>query len=69
VKQGTIKFYASTRGYGFIEQEGEGDIFFHLNNFESDLDPVMGMKVSYELGVSPKNDKPEARNVTPMGAV
>jgi CspA family cold shock protein len=69
VKQGTIKFYASVRGYGFIEQDGGDDIFFHMNNFESDAEPAIGMKVSYELGVSPKNDKPEARNVTPVGAV
>jgi CspA family cold shock protein len=69
VKQGKIKFYASVRGYGFIEQDGGDDIFFHMNNFESDAEPAIGMKVSYEVATSDRNGKPEARNVAPVGAV
>jgi CspA family cold shock protein len=69
VKQGTIRFYASKKGYGFIEQDGDSDIFYHMNHFESDAEPFVGMKVSYEVATSDRNGKPEARNVTPVGAV
>ena len=50
---GTIKWFNSTKGYGFITPEDGGkDIFFH-NSALVDIDPRNvreNQKVAYELG-------------------
>jgi CspA family cold shock protein len=32
--QGRVKWYDDKKGYGFIETEGQGDIFFHKNGIK-----------------------------------
>jgi CspA family cold shock protein len=52
---GTVKFYHRDKGYGFIKPlDGGSDIFFHVNNLkESQMDdPILGVRVGYELGKS-----------------
>lgn len=49
---GTVKFFNTTKGYGFISPEsGEKDAFVHISAVErSGLDTLAeGQRVSYEL--------------------
>jgi CspA family cold shock protein len=35
-KEGTVKWFNSSKGYGFIEQEGGNDVFVHYQSIVSD---------------------------------
>ncbi len=50
--QGTVKWFNSTKGYGFIQPEqGGSDVFVHISAVEKAglRDLREGQKVSYEL--------------------
>lgn len=50
---GTVKFFNSSKGFGFITPEAGGkDVFVHLNGLVDDINE--GDKVSYEVEDSPK---------------
>ncbi|OHE16235.1 MAG: cold-shock protein [Sulfurimonas sp. RIFOXYD2_FULL_37_8] len=64
---GTVKWFNSEKGFGFIEQENGGkDIFVHFRQINStgygrvSLDE--GQKVTFEIGEGDKG--PQAENVT-----
>ena len=67
---GTVKWFNSEKGFGFIEQEDGGkDVFVHfrqINNTSGygrvSLDE--GQKVTFELGQGEKG--PQAENVTAL---
>ena len=63
---GTVKFFNTTKGYGFIEPEDGGkDAFVHISAVErSGLSTLNeGQKVSYELEVG-RNGKSAAENLS-----
>ncbi len=51
MKQGTVKWFNAEKGFGFIEVEGEEDIFVHFSAIEGDgfksLDE--GQQVEFEV--------------------
>lgn len=50
---GAIKSYNADKGYGFIINENEEDVFFHISDFEEKGEtPTKGMEVSYSKGES-----------------
>ena len=60
---GTVKFFNSEKGFGFISREGDEDVFVHYSNIAGDgyrsLDE--GQNVEFEVGPGKKG--PEALNV------
>ncbi len=65
---GTVKWFNTTKGFGFIEPEdGSKDAFVHISAVQrSGLDSLAeGQKVSYEL-VPGRNGKDAAENIQVM---
>ena len=60
---GTVKWFNSEKGFGFISREGGDDVFVHFSSIEGEgyksLDE--GQKVEFEVGPGRKGE--EARNV------
>jgi CspA family cold shock protein len=66
---GKVKWYNSTKGYGFIEPEDGGkDVFVHVSAIEraglSGLNE--GQRVSYELTTDRRSGKTAADNIRAM---
>jgi len=62
---GTVKFFNTTKGFGFITQEAGSDIFFHVSELRNGH-VTDGDKVDFEIGDSQKG--PVAVNIREQGA-
>ncbi len=63
---GTVKFFNTTKGFGFIEQSnGQPDVFVHISAVEragmGSL--VEGQKVSFDVVKDNRNGKSSAENL------
>jgi CspA family cold shock protein len=60
---GTVKFFNSEKGYGFISRTDGEDVFVHFSNIEGSgyRNLEEGQTVEFEIGAGRKGD--EARNV------
>ena len=66
MSNGTVKWFNSTKGYGFIQPEGGGkDVFVHISAVERAGMRTLseGQKVSYEEQTDPKRGKSSAENL------
>lgn len=55
MKRGTVKFFNQTKGYGFIIQEDNSELFFHVNDVKGEPKQLRdGVIVTYELGSNKK---------------
>jgi CspA family cold shock protein len=63
--EGTVKWFSSEKGYGFISREGEDDVFVHFSEIQSEGFKTLdeGQKVSFEVTTG-DNGKTQATNVT-----
>lgn len=63
-KTGTVKWFDSKKGYGFIELEGNDDIFVHFSDIieEGYKSLKDGQKVEFEVEKDDSGEK--AKNVT-----
>jgi cold-shock DNA-binding domain protein len=70
MSQGTVKWFNSEKGYGFIaNDEGGEDVFVHYSAIQSDGYKSLkeGQKVSFETEADPKNpNKLRAVNVSAL---
>jgi CspA family cold shock protein len=65
---GTVKFFNSSKGFGFIApDDGGNDVFVHVSELErSGMHSLNeGDKVSFDTKVDPKRGKSNAVNIRP----
>ncbi len=62
-KEGTVKWFNSSKGYGFIEQENGDDVFVHFQSIIADGYKTLeeGQKVTFVEGQGQKG--PQATEV------
>ncbi len=63
---GTVKWFNSTKGFGFIQPEdGSKDVFLHVSAVESAglQSPADGQKIQYELETG-RDGKTSAGNIS-----
>ena len=65
--KGTVKFYDAERGYGFVEREGQSDLFVHASGLDGGPQASLevGQAVTFEVGRGRRGA--EARNVKVVG--
>lgn len=61
---GTVKWFSSEKGYGFIEQEEGDDVFVHFSAIQEEGYKTLeeGQKVNFEIVEGDRG--PQASNVT-----
>jgi CspA family cold shock protein len=64
METGTVKWFNSSKGYGFISREGGDDVFVHFKAIEGDGYKTLeeGEKVQFEVEDGPKG--PQAAKVS-----
>ncbi|GAB4333227.1 MAG: cold-shock protein [Calditrichia bacterium] len=56
MEKGTVKWFDSSKGYGFISRENDDDVFVHYRSIEGDGFRSLeeGDAVQFEIGEGPK---------------
>jgi CspA family cold shock protein len=64
---GTVKWFNAEKGYGFIEREGQPDVFVHFSAIEGTGYRTLeeGQRVEFEVGPGKKGE--EAKSVRVVG--
>ena len=59
MSNGTVKWFNSTKGFGFLTGEDNKDIFVHQSSIQEDGFRTLeeGQKVSYDVEASEKGDR------------
>jgi len=63
VAQGTVKFFNSEKGFGFISREQGDDVFVHFSNIQGDGYKNLEEGQSVEFDTVPGKKGEEAQNV------
>ncbi len=65
MKTGTVKFFNSSKGFGFIQPETGPDVFVHISALQrSGLDGLQeGDKVSFDTAVDQRSGKSAVDNI------
>ncbi len=65
---GTVKFFNSEKGYGFISREGGADLFVHFSNIEGTGYKTLADGDTVEFEVAPGKKGEEAQKVRRISA-
>jgi len=59
MNSGTVKWFNSEKGYGFITDDNGGDVFVHFSAIQKDGFKTLeeGQKVTFETEADPKDSK------------
>ena len=60
---GTVKFFNSEKGFGFISREGANDVFVHYSNIQGSGYRSLDEGQRVEFDVTPGRKGEEAQNV------
>jgi CspA family cold shock protein len=63
---GTVKWFNSDKGYGFIEQENGPDVFVHFRSIVGEGFKSLNEGQRVEFDVTQGQKGPQAENVTPL---
>lgn len=63
-KNGTVKWFNATKGYGFIASDQEGDIFVHYSSISAEGYRSLEEGQRVEFTVSQGEKGPQAQDVT-----
>ena len=66
MEQGKVKWFSDAKGYGFIEVEGQRDVFVHFSSIEAEgyRSLAEGQVVQFEIVEGVKG--PQAMKVIPL---
>lgn len=64
--KGTVKWFNAEKGYGFIQAEGENDVFVHYSAIQGEGFKSLDEGQQVEFDVTPGNRGPQAANVTKL---
>lgn len=57
LNNGVVKWFDTTKKYGFITGADGVEVFFHISGVPSKTAPLEGTKVTYEIVDSPKGKR------------
>lgn len=60
---GKVKWFNNSKGYGFIEKEGGGDVFVHYSAIQGDGFKTLNEGQSVEFEIAQGEKGPQAINV------
>lgn len=63
MKQGTVKWFNAEKGFGFIEVEGENDVFVHFSAINQDGYKSLEEGQAVEFEIVEGDRGPQAANV------
>ena len=63
MKQGTVKWFNSEKGFGFIEVDGKNDVFVHFSAIQGEGFKTLEEGQQVEFEVVDGNRGPQASNV------
>ncbi|HGZ9548076.1 TPA: cold shock protein CspA [Staphylococcus aureus] len=66
MKQGTVKWFNAEKGFGFIEVEGENDVFVHFSAINQDGYKSLEEGQAVEFEVVEGDRGPQAANVAKL---
>ncbi|HCY9523754.1 TPA: cold shock protein CspA [Staphylococcus aureus] len=66
MKQGTVKWFNAEKGFGFIEVEGENDVFVHFTAINQDGYKSLEEGQAVEFEVVEGDRGPQAANVVKL---
>ena len=64
MEQGTVKWFNSEKGYGFITAENGNDVFVHFSAIQGDGFKTLEEGQVVEFDINESDRGPQAQNVT-----